>query len=259
MTSTQRLPILRRDGSGFVPGVDDFANEAYVALTTEAGHEVSVLATPQHLQEFAIGHAMSEGWWSGEGSLPSVEVKQHEDGYALRMSGASSWGPLRESRLIQPSCGGCGDAMASPPPGDRFSGQTPLDPVQLQSILRDMKTQQAMFEITGGVHAATLVSFDGHRMLREDIGRHTAVDKVIGAWLTTQDERHPAALLLSGRCGWDLMAKAVRTGIQQVACVGAMSGQAAQLAREHGILVMGFAAGENPQFVGPWPSAATKS
>ena len=112
MTSTQRLPILRRDGSGFVPGVDDFANEAYVALTTEAGHEVSVLATPQHLQEFAIGHAMSEGWWSGEGSLPSVEVKQHEDGYALRMSGASSWGPLRESRLIQPSCGGCGDAMA---------------------------------------------------------------------------------------------------------------------------------------------------
>ena len=112
--------------------------------------------------------------------LPSVEVKQHEDGYALRMSGASSWGPLRESRLIQPSCGGCGDAMASPPPGDRLSGQTPLDPVQLQSILRDMKTQQAMFEITGGVHAATLVSFDGHRMLRDQ-----------GQALRSEDQRGP--------------------------------------------------------------------
>ena len=259
MTSTQRLPILRRDGSGFVPGVDDFANEAYVALTTEAGHEVSVLATPHDLREFAIGHALSEGWWSGEGPLPSVEVKHHEDGYALRMSGASSWGPLRESRLIQPSCGGCGDAMASPPLGVRFAGQSALDSARLRSILREMKAQQPMFEKTGGVHAAMLVSHDGHRVLREDIGRHTAVDKVIGAWLVDDDQRRPAALLLSGRCGWDLMAKAVRTGIQQVACVGAMSGQAAQLAREHGILVMGFAAGDNPQFVGPWPSAATKS
>lgn len=259
MTSTQRLPILRRDGSGFVPGVDDFANEAYVALTTDAGHEVSVLGTPQDLREFAIGHALSEGWWNGEGSLPSVDVKHHEDGYDVRMSGASSWGPLRESRLIQPSCGGCGDAMASPPLGDRFSGQTPLSPAHLQSILRDMRGHQAMFEITGGVHAAMLVSSDGQQVLREDIGRHTAVDKAIGAWLVAQDQRRPAALLLSGRCGWDLMAKAVRTGLQQVACVGAMSGQAAQLARDHGILVMGFAAGENPQFVGPWPSAATKS
>lgn len=259
MTSTQRFPILRQTATGFAPGVDDFANEAYVALTTEAGHEVSVLATPEDLREFAIGHALSEGWWNGEGTLPSVDVKQHEDGYALRISDASSWGPLRESRLIQPSCGGCGDAMASPPLGVRFAGQPTLEAARLRTFLREMKAQQPMFEKTGGVHAATLVSHDGHQVLREDIGRHTAVDKVIGAWLVAQDERRPAALLLSGRCGWDLMAKAVRTGIQQVACVGAMSSQAAQLAREHGILVMGFAAGENPQFVGPWPSAAAKS
>ena len=259
MTSTQRLPILRRSDSGFVPGVDDFANEAYVALTSEAGHEVRVLATPQNFREFAIGHALSEGWWSGEGPLPSVEVEHHEDGYTLRMSGASSWGPLRESRLIQPSCGGCGDAMASPALGIRFAGQTGLEFDRLRAMLREMKAQQPMFEKTGGVHAATLVSYDGHHMLREDIGRHTAVDKAIGAWLVAQDQRIPAALLLSGRCGWDLMAKAVRTVIQQVAWVGAMSGQAAQLAREHGILVMGFATGEHPQFVGPWPSVATKS
>ena len=259
MTSTQRLPIVRREGSGFVPAVDDFANEAYVALTTEAGHEVSVLATPQDLSEFAIGHALSEGWWSGEGPIPSVDVEQEKDGYALFMQCTTSWGPLRESRLIQPSCGGCGDTMASPPRGARLSGQTLLDAARLTSMLRDMKTQQPMFERTGGVHAAALVSSEGRLTLREDIGRHTAVDKVIGAWLVAHDQQRPAALLLSGRCGWDLMAKAVRIGITQVACVGAMSGQAAQLAREHGILVMGFAAGASPQFVGPWSSAATKS
>ena len=116
-----------------------------------------------------------------------------------------------------------------------------------------------MFEATGGVHAAALVSDYDQWVLSEDIGRHSAVDKAIGSWLLHEPTARPAALVLSGRCGWDLMAKAVRVGIKQVACVGGISGAAVQLAREYGVLLMGFASGADPQFVGPWPTDAAKS
>ena len=259
MTSTQRLPILRQEDGRFVPAADDFAQESYIALTSEAGHDVSLLASPDDLEAFAIGHALSEGWWGGQGPLPSVTLSTEAHGYAATLHGASTWGPLRESRLIHPSCGGCGDLMVSPPPGHRLATDACLDPTLLTAFLDDMKSKQPVFGATGGVHAAALMAGHDLWVVKEDIGRHTAVDKAIGAWLLQHRTARPSALLLSGRCGWDLMAKAVRSGIGQVACVGAISAAAAHLARDHGILVMGFATSRHPQFVGPWSAAAGKA
>ena len=259
MTSTQRLPILRREGGRFVPAADDFAHEVHITLASEAGHDVRLLATPQDIEPLAIGHALSEGWWDGQGQLLSVNVQKTADGYTAMVQGADTWGPIRESRLIHPSCGGCGDDMASPPAGHRLTAEHHLDPEVLTAFLRGMRSNQPMFEATGGVHAAALVSDDDQWVLSEDIGRHSAVDKAIGSWLLHEPTARPAALVLSGRCGWDLMAKAVRVGIRQVACVGAISGAAVQLAREYGVLLMGFASGADPQFVGPWPTDAAKS
>ena len=259
MTSKQRLPILRREDGRFVPAADDFAHEVRITLASEVGHVVGLLATPQDLEALAVGHALSEGWWDGQGALLCVEVHKDGDGYTAMVQGAGTWGPIRESRLIHPSCGGCGDDMASPQPGNRLMAEDHLEPALLTTFLLDMKSKQPMFQATGGVHAAALVSKVNQWVLMEDIGRHSAVDKAIGGWLLREPTARPAALLLSGRCGWDLMAKAVRVGIKQVACVGAMSGAAAQLARNHGILVMGFATASNPQFVGPWPTKDAKS
>ncbi len=259
MNPTERHPLLRQKDGRFVPAADAFANEVHVRLSSEAGHAVSVLATPQDLDVFAVGHAMTEGWWDGDGPVPTVDVSVDDDGYHAHLHGASAWGPLREDRHILPSCGGCGDSMASPPAGHCLSGGPSLEPASLTDHLRGMWTHQPIFHETGGVHAAALISEDGALVLCEDIGRHTAVDKAIGRWRMQRESERPSALLLSGRCGWDLMAKAVRVGLKQMACVGAMSGPAAALAREHGILVMGFASGNDPQFVGPWSSAATKA
>ena len=63
MNPTERRPILRQHDGAFRPSVDDFAEEVHVTLTSEAGHRVSVLATPQDLDAFALGHATAEGWW----------------------------------------------------------------------------------------------------------------------------------------------------------------------------------------------------
>jgi len=259
MNPTERRAVLRLNNGGFVPSSDAFASESHVRLSSEAGHSVSILATPADIEVFALGHALSEGWWDGNGTVPTVEVARTGEGLNAHLKGATNWEPIRESRLIHPSCGGCGESMASPPAGQRLSSNNKLDPSTLSMHLKGMKTQQPLFAATGGVHAAALIDVNHDIMVCEDIGRHSAVDKVIGRWLIERPTERPSALLLSGRCGWDLVAKAVRVGLKQIACVGAMSDAAAVLAREQGILLMGFATRADPQFVGPWATIPAKA
>ncbi|DAC36065.1 MAG TPA: hypothetical protein HA286_04415 [Candidatus Poseidoniaceae archaeon] len=259
MNPSERGPVLRRTDKGFLPAVDDFAEESHIALTSDAGHQVSVLGTPADLEAFALGHALAEGWWDGRGEAPTITTGTDASGQTAHVHGNVAWGPVKESRFILPSCGGCGELLSSPPPGKSLSGGVPMDSITVAKTLRSIREHQALFDATGGVHAAALAHPDGVMLVAEDIGRHTAVDKVAGFWFDEHRNKPPSTLLLSGRCGWDLMAKVVRLGIPQVACVGAMSNQAARLAREHGVLVMGFASGDDPQFVGPWPGFSAKA
>ena len=157
---------------------------------------------------------------------------------------------LRRNFFMSSSCGVCGKASIEAVmargirrPNANFS----LDPAILCIFPDKLKVAQSIFDRTGGLHAAAL--FDAHGkliVLREDVGRHNAVDKVVGWALLSGQVRLPLAdyvLMVSGRGGFEIIQKALLAGVPLVASVSAPSSLAVRLAREAGMTLVGFLRG----------------
>ena len=149
------------------------------------------------------------------------------------------------------SCGVCGktsiDAVKTVSMYEKETNNLIID-AELICRLPDMLIQhQQVFESTGGLHASALFDLQGNiQMLREDVGRHNALDKVIGAsMLSGKLPLHHSILLLSGRASFELIQKANMAGIKIVVAIGAPSSLAVQLAKEAGMTLVGFVRNEN--------------
>jgi FdhD protein len=153
------------------------------------------------------------------------------------------------SMLSSSACGVCGTVLiedlrrdlAVLPPGPV------VDPALLPGLVQLLRSGQGVFEQTGGLHAAGLFALDGGLVtLREDIGRHNAVDKVVGRALL--DDRLPlsnSVLVVSGRAGYEIVQKSICAGIPVLAAVGAPSSLAVALAREFNQTLIGFLRGDH--------------
>ncbi len=142
------------------------------------------------------------------------------------------------------ACGVCGkdsiaEALAAPA-ATRWTGPLPSDAV-VRSLPDQLREHQAVFAKTGGVHAAALATADGELLVvREDVGRHNAVDKVTGARVLAGHSPAAACLVVSGRAGFELVQKAVAAGTGSLVAVGAPTSLSARLAEESGLVLYGF-------------------
>jgi FdhD protein len=142
------------------------------------------------------------------------------------------------------ACGVCGkDSVAAAlaaPSGGRWSGPLP-SPSVVRQLPGSLREQQPVFGRTGGVHAAGLATADGDLLVvREDVGRHNAVDKVTGARVLAGRSPAEACLVVSGRAGFELVQKAVAAGIGSLVAVGAPTSLSVRLAAESGLVLYGF-------------------
>lgn len=210
------------------------------------------MRTPGNDAELAAGFLYTEGVVEKPEQIVSLaEVRGQENVICARLSADAALDAKRLKRnfFANSSCGLCGKAtidavrarvLHSPNRAFRISGDKlcALPPVARES--------QTVFGHTGGLHAAALFTSDGKLIvLREDIGRHNAVDKVIG-WAVLQ-KRIPlrdCAMLVSGRGGFEIIQKAIVAGIPVVACISAPSSLAMQLARRMGQTLVGFLRGQ---------------
>lgn len=146
------------------------------------------------------------------------------------------------------ACGVCGkDSIAevlSAPPSSPWSGELP-SPDVVRTLPDLLRAQQPLFSRTGGVHAAGLATASGSLLVvREDVGRHNAVDKVTGSRMLGGSSPAEACLVVSGRAGFELVQKAVAAGIGSLVAVGAPTSLSVRLATESGLVLYGFTSPE---------------
>ncbi len=218
-------------------------------------HSVSVtMRTPGDDFDLAAGFLFTEGILASRTDMAELryctDVEPQEYNIVtvqLRDPGSFDPSLLTRNFYTTSSCGVCGKASleaveirgCSPLP----DGPLRIEPAALRTVPDALLTRQSVFERTGGIHAAGL--FDGSgslELLREDVGRHNAVDKVIGhAFL---DEALPLGahfLAVSGRTSFEIMQKALAAGIAVVVAVGAPSSLAVDVARQFNMTLVGFA------------------
>ena len=214
------------------------------------------MRTPGHDLELAAGFLFTEGLMHRRDQIIALEHATNDGdgkrGNVVRAELAAEVLPdfdkLRRHFFAASSCGICGkasiDAVRSrllQTPNPKFR----VAPNLITNLPEVLRSAQDLFERTGGLHAAALFEADGHLLIvREDIGRHNAVDKVVG-WALLND-RVPLTdciLLVSGRGGFEIVQKAIVAGIPVVASVSAPSGLAVQLARELNLTLIGFLRG----------------
>jgi FdhD protein len=211
------------------------------------------MRTPGHDLELAAGFLFTEGLVQQRAQILNLlsgpEKGEKNPGNVVRAELAPESAPdfekMRRHFFAASSCGICGkasiDAVRSrtlQPPNPDFR----LDPEVLVGLPDALRASQAVFGRTGGLHAAALFDASGELLvLREDIGRHNAVDKVIGwALLEGRVPLGNIVLLVSGRGGFEIVQKAIVAGLPVVASVSAPSSLAVQLARELRLTLIGF-------------------
>jgi FdhD protein len=208
------------------------------------GRPVAVtMRTPGHDEELALGFCLSEGLRPHAARLPDDLAANTVDVDAPEFDPAR----LQRSFYTSSSCGVCGkgalEAVAVDSP--RVESQLHL-PLSLVVSLPDrLREAQAAFAATGGLHATGLFSADGELLCaREDVGRHNAMDKVIGwAFGAGRLPLEDAMLCVSGRLSFELVQKAAVAGCPVLVAVGAPSSLAVSLARDRGITLCGFVRG----------------
>lgn len=254
---SERAPVTtrsvrRRGPDGLSPVDDELVVEEPLEIRLDDDPVAVVMRTPGHDMELAVGFLFSEGILRDPEQVLAVEYCSDTTAEAagnvvrVRAEGADPEATAKARREVyaSSSCGLCGkttlDAvrLLAPP----LSPVAALPASLLLELPRRLRNAQPLFARTGGLHAAGLFSTTGELLLlREDIGRHNAVDKVLGAF--AMREQWPLSgrvLVLSGRASFEMVQKAAMAGIGAVVSVSAPSSLAVDYASQAGMTLAGF-------------------
>lgn len=206
------------------------------------------MRTPGEDVDLAIGFLLSEGLVDSIDQIQRVQPCHRQAVVRVHLSAHVKIDPGRLQRhfYTSSSCGVCGkasiDAVTQQIPHKLLPLPNRVRADTLHGLPRRLRQAQQVFEQTGGLHASGLFSLDGELIrLREDVGRHNALDKLIGAQsLADATQFDESILIVSGRVSFELVQKALMAGIPILVAVGAPSSLANELAQHHAMTLVGF-------------------
>ena len=258
--ASNHYPVERWRGDASQQLEDAVIEEAPVALFYNNQPHVVMLATPLDLEDFALGFSLTEGIIANPAELAFTEAYHREDGIELWMRIP----PERFDQLAhkernltgRTGCGLCGAAtitQAVRHPAPVSKGVT-VQVASLRQALEGLGQHQTLNNETGAVHgAAWVIPNEGILFIREDVGRHNALDKLIGALIKSDADLGQGFVLVTSRASFEMVQKCASVGISFMAAISAPTGLAIRLAEETGMTLLGFARGDrhtvyaNPQ------------
>jgi FdhD protein len=246
--SYQQRSVERWQGSRHSLQQDYIAEEVPVSLVYNGTPHVVMLATPTNLEEFALGFSITEGIIKAPQELLSVRTYNRYNGIEVHLKipeqRAECMADKGRNLTGRTGCGLCGastlrQAIRQP---NAVAGDLSLSANELFSALTDIKQRQTLNRLTGSVHAAAwVVPGQGIVDIREDVGRHNALDKLIGLLLRSGKNVAEGFVLVTSRASYELVQKTASVGITLLAAISAPTGLAIRLADEAGLTLIGFA------------------
>lgn len=227
-------------------GPEWLADEVPVALSYNGISHAVMLASPTDLEDFALGFSLTEGLITQAHELLDIQIHAHAEGVEVAMTllasrMAAMRGQQRRQLAGRTGCGLCGvDSLetAMRPIQPVAATDFRLRPAQIEQALSALAAHQPLNQASGAVHAAALMCGES-MIVREDLGRHNALDKAIGAMLSARQRAD--WLLMTSRASYEIVHKAAAAGVPLVAAISAPTALAVSLAETAGITLIGFA------------------
>jgi FdhD protein len=223
------------------------AVEAPIQIVIGAAPFAVMMATPQDLEDFACGFALTEQIAESLDDVRGLEVEPVEDGWKLRIALSSErlQAHLARGRAMsgRTGCGLCGiEDFSQIPAPSPVHPHPPPAPAAIRAALEDLETRQPLNRLTGAVHAAAWCERDGTIVLiREDVGRHNALDKAIGALARAGVAPDGGFFVITSRCSFEMVAKAAIFGAGTLVAVSAPTSLALERARRFGVRLIAVA------------------
>ena len=239
------------------PVARSWVPEVPVALEFNGLAYAVMMASPADLEDFALGFALTEGLARKPSDLSDIAIAEVDKGWIVRASltglGIDQLTERVRSRVAESSCGLCGienlDAVAKPLP--RVAAHALLEPAAIFRALSELRGHQPLGKATGAAHAAAFATTDGAILIaREDVGRHNAMDKLIGALAKAGQDMAAGFILSSARCSYEIVEKAVRAGATQLATISLPTSMAVSRAQAAGLSLWCLARDDSVLLVG---------
>ncbi|MTJ83008.1 MAG: formate dehydrogenase accessory sulfurtransferase FdhD [Telmatospirillum sp.] len=245
----QRVEAIRFTGSDPAPRQEIVADEVPVSLVFNRFPFAVMLATPVDLEDLAVGFSLTEGIVTDPATVRDVHVRDAGEGVEVSMTiDRDNYMGLRERHrrtlMAGSSCGLCGTDSVEEAlrPVDPIVSARRFRPQAISRAMAGLPGLQVMNRDVGAFHAAAFADPDGELLLvREDVGRHNALDKLIGAMARAGIDRDAGFAAVSSRCSYEMARKTAAAGIPLIATVSAPTALAITLAGEVGLGLVAFA------------------
>jgi FdhD protein len=226
----------------------EWVPEAPVALEFNGLSYAVMMATPTDLEDFARGFALTEGLAKTPADVTDVAAAETDLGWIVRSAleglGVDKLTERVRSRVAESSCGLCGienlEAVARPLP--KVPAHAALDEAAISAALSGLRDHQPLTRRTGAAHAAAFCDEAGAiRTVREDVGRHNAMDKLVGALAAAGQDPAEGFILSTARCSYEIVEKAVRAGATRLVTVSLPTSMAVERAQDAGLSLWSLA------------------